>query len=102
MAKRLVLSGVHIKAEEAYRIGLVTCWSRRRSWTTRGVAGQAHRLQEPHRPGHGKKHQHGCPGGLRTGLSIEARCFSLCFGSQDRVESMNAFLEKRKPAFTGK
>ena len=39
---------------------------------------------------------------LRTGLDIEARCFSICFGTQDRVEGMNAFLEKRKPEFQGK
>jgi enoyl-CoA hydratase len=39
---------------------------------------------------------------LKTALDIEARCFSLCFGTQDRVEGMNAFLEKRKARFQGK
>ena len=39
---------------------------------------------------------------LHTGLDIEARCFSLCFGTKDRQEGMNAFLEKRKAKFKGK
>ena len=39
---------------------------------------------------------------LRTGLSIEARCFCMCFGSEDRVEGMNAFMQKRKPEFKGR
>jgi enoyl-CoA hydratase len=43
----------------------------------------------------------GAQANLRTVLDIEARCFSLCFGTQNRVEGTNAFLEKRKPEFIG-
>lgn len=39
---------------------------------------------------------------LRTGLELEARCYSLCFATEDRVEGMNAFLEKRPPSFQGR
>ena len=39
---------------------------------------------------------------LRTGLELEARCYSLCFATEDRVEGMNAFLEKRTPSFQGR
>ncbi len=39
---------------------------------------------------------------IRTALDLEARCYSLCFATQDREEGMNAFLEKRKPEFPGK
>ncbi|PTM56690.1 enoyl-CoA hydratase/isomerase family protein [Desmospora activa] len=38
---------------------------------------------------------------LRTGLQLEASSFGLLFHTQDRMEGMNAFLEKRKPSFRG-
>ncbi|MDR6225576.1 enoyl-CoA hydratase/isomerase family protein [Desmospora profundinema] len=38
---------------------------------------------------------------LKTGLRLEASSFGVVFDSQDRVEGMDAFLEKRKPSFRG-
>lgn len=38
---------------------------------------------------------------LASGLDVEAQCFALCFGTRDQKEGMAAFLEKRKPVFTG-
>lgn len=38
---------------------------------------------------------------LASGLDTEAQCFALCFGTKDQKEGMAAFLEKRKPVFTG-
>ncbi len=104
MAKKLVLSGEHIKAEEAYRIGLVDMLVPKAELDD-AVAKLAKRIasKSPIALAMGKEAINmGVQADLRTGLSIEARCFSLSFGSQDRVEGMNAFLEKRKPAFTGK
>ncbi|MCR4400000.1 MAG: short-chain-enoyl-CoA hydratase [Syntrophomonadaceae bacterium] len=44
--------------------------------------------------------------GLQTdidrGMTIEAEAFGLCFATADQKEGMAAFLEKRKPEFTGK
>ena len=37
-----------------------------------------------------------------TGISYEAEVFGLCFATADQKEGMGAFVEKRKPAFTGK
>jgi enoyl-CoA hydratase len=34
---------------------------------------------------------------LETGLNIELQCFAQCFATEDQDESMNAFMEKRKP-----
>ena len=39
---------------------------------------------------------------IKTALEIESRCYSICFATEDRVEGMHAFLEKRKPDFKGR
>jgi len=39
---------------------------------------------------------------LQKALLLEKTLVSLCFDSDDRVEGMKAFLEKREPVFTGK
>jgi len=38
---------------------------------------------------------------LQRALLLEKTLVSLCFDSEDRIEGMNAFLEKRKPNFNG-
>ena len=39
--------------------------------------------------------------GLSDGLELERRLFYELFGTKDKKEGMSAFLEKRKPSFTG-
>ena len=39
---------------------------------------------------------------LDEGLRREVDLFALCFGTEDKDEGVNAFLEKRKPVFKGK
>jgi len=104
MAKKLVLSGEHISAQEAYRIGLVDMLVPKAE-LDEAVAKLARRIasKSPIALAMGKEAVNmGLQADLRTGLSIEARCFCMCFGSEDRVEGMKAFLEKRKPAFKGR
>jgi enoyl-CoA hydratase len=39
---------------------------------------------------------------IDRGMTIEADVFGLCFATTDQKEGMSAFVEKRKPQFTGK
>ena len=39
---------------------------------------------------------------LETGLNIELQCFAQCFATEDQNESMQAFMEKRKPNIRNK
>jgi enoyl-CoA hydratase len=39
---------------------------------------------------------------LDSGLLIETLAQALCYSSEDKLEGTTAFLEKRKPKFTGK
>ena len=44
---------------------------------------------------------HGAELPLKQGLEHEARCYERVLGTQDRVEALAAFAEKRKPRFRG-
>lgn len=103
-AKELVLTGDHISAQEAYRLGMVNQVVPRDE-LDEAVAKLCKKIasKSPIALAMAKDAiNHGTQTDIRTAMNIEARAFCCCFGSEDRVEGMNAFLEKRKPDFKGK
>ncbi|MER2090492.1 MAG: enoyl-CoA hydratase-related protein [Sporosarcina sp.] len=46
--------------------------------------------------------KHGMNVDLQTGLAIERKAYEITIPTEDRIEALNAFAEKRKPAFKGK
>ena len=103
-AKELILIGNHISAKEAFEIGLVNKIVPREELDaevekiTQKLSARAPVALHMAKVAL----NNGAQADLRTGLDMEARCYSLCFGTDDRVEGMNAFLEKRDPVFTGR
>jgi len=104
MAKYLVLSGDMIDAAEAHRIGLVDFVvpaAELMEFTLKLARKLARKA--PIALNLAKRAvNEGLEGTLAEGLLHEADLFGLVFATEDRVEGVSAFLEKRKPAFRGK
>ena len=102
--KELVFTGDMISAEEALRIGLVERVvphdkvmeeSRRLAHTIAKVAPTAVRFAKT-------AINAGSEMDLKKALLLEKTLVSLCFGTEDRIEGMKAFLEKREPSYKGR
>jgi enoyl-CoA hydratase len=103
-ALEMLLSGEPVTAAEAHRIGLVNAVMPQgelagyaRAWLEKVLAnaplavGLALDAVDA-----------GQMTDLETGLRMEAAAFGLCAATVDSVEGTSAFLEKRRPVFTGK
>jgi enoyl-CoA hydratase/carnithine racemase len=103
-AMELVLTGRRIGAEEAQRLGIVNSVASKREWLEAALElagvvasrpplavrlGKQAVLAADETP-------------LGAGLEQERRLYELAMATEDRVEGMTAFLEKRKPEFRGR
>lgn len=102
VALDLCLTGRRIGADEALRVGLVS------QVAEDDVLALAQRIAEgiaasgPIAVAHCKRAIHDfADGDLATAQAGERALFGLCFATADQTEGMQAFLEKRKAAFTG-
>jgi len=104
LAKELIYTGDMIDAQEAYRIGLVNKVYEPEDLLNKARE-MAHKIisRGPNAVSFAKL-------AINTGLNMddesaykyEAEVFGLCFTTEEQKEGMTAFLEKRKPEFTGK
>jgi enoyl-CoA hydratase len=103
-ALEMLLSGDPIDAKRALEIGLVNgvyepgeLLARTREWMSKVLANSpvASRLVL-------EAVDVGLNSGLEEGLRYEAAAFGLACAAADRAEGTRAFLEKRKPAFSGR
>jgi enoyl-CoA hydratase len=103
-AKYLVLSGRHIRADEALRLGVVQAVFPKNELMT-----QAMKLAEE-LAGKSPLAMRYCKAAVNaagdadiaTGQGIERDLFALAFASDDHTEGMAAFLQKRAPEFSGR
>lgn len=103
LAMEIILSGDAIRAEAAREIGLVNHVVPAADLRAR-VMSLATRIAErsPIALRMAKESiKNVARSGLREGLERETDLFCLAFASQDRIEGVRAFLEKRPPAFIG-
>ena len=103
-AKELILTGDPISAGEALRIGLANqVYSAEELMERTLAAAESAGSKGPVAVALAKRViQQGQDADLRTAHAMEQTAFGLLFGSEDRGEGMDAFLEKRSPDFKGR
>jgi enoyl-CoA hydratase/carnithine racemase len=103
-AMDLVLTGRRFDAEEAARLGIVNEVAGKREWLERALE-LARRVAD--RPPIAVRLAKQAvlaaeETSLAAGLETERRLYELSMATEDRIEGMQAFLEKRRPAFRGR
>lgn len=103
-AKELIFTGDIIDAGEAYRLGLVNkVVAPEELMNTAQVLAEKILSRAPVAVQLSKAAiNEGLNMDLASGIAYEAEIFGLCFATEDQKEGMTAFVEKRKPNFSGK
>ena len=103
-ARYLILSGRIIRAEQALRIGLVQAVYPKDELMAEAMKLAAELVAKSPLAMRYCKAAVGAAAGtdLVTGLGVERDLFALAFATEDQIEGMTAFLEKRTPEFRGR
>ena len=103
-AMELVLTGRRIDAAEAHQLGIVTQLAPEDGWLDAALDLAARIAERP--PLAVRLAKQAVLAAeettLSAGLDQERRLYELAMATEDRVEGMNAFVEKRKPEFRGR
>lgn len=103
-AMEIVLTGRRVKAEDAMRMGFVNSVHGRADYLEKAMEMAVVIARRP--PLAAKLAKQAVltaeEMGLEAGLAAERRLYELAMATEDRVEGMRAFLEKRKPDFKGR
>jgi enoyl-CoA hydratase len=104
MALKMILTGEQIGADEAHRTGLVQEIVPATTLLDRAVAlGEMIAMKSPVAVRAAKEAVRAAERlPLSQGRALETSLFLGAFASEDRLEGMRAFLDKRKPAFQGR
>ncbi len=104
IAKELIFTGRRIDAREALRIGLVNHVYPAQELMPRCRALAEEICQSGPIAVEQAKYaiNRGLETDLATGLAIESNAYWLCIPTEDRLEGLAAFREKRKPVYKGK
>jgi enoyl-CoA hydratase/carnithine racemase len=103
-AMELVLTGRRINAQEAYDFGLVNQVAKKKEWLDKAIElAQVVARRPPIAAMLAKQAVLAADDmGLTAGLDHERRLFEIAMATEDRVEGMAAFVEKRRPEFKGR
>jgi enoyl-CoA hydratase/carnithine racemase len=103
-AMEYVLTGKRFDAETAHRLGLVNKVAEEGAWLDEAMALAREVAKKPPIASRLAKQAVlvADETGLSPGLENERRLYELAMATEDRVEGMRAFLEKREPEFEGK
>jgi enoyl-CoA hydratase/carnithine racemase len=103
-AMELVLTGRRISADEAERMGIVNAVVGKREWLERALELAQRIARRPPIAARLAKQAvlaaEEAP--LSAALETERRLYELSMATEDRIEGMDAFLEKRRPEFRGR
>ena len=103
-AMELVLTGRRVDAEDAWRMGFVNAVVPKGEWLSHAVElAKVIAKRPPIAVRLGKQAVLAAEEtALAAGLDHERRLYEIAMATEDRVEGMSAFIEKRKPDFKGR
>ena len=104
LAMELVLTGRRIDAREAHRLGIVNQVTSKKEWLEKAIELAEVVARRPPLAIRLAKQavQAADEMSLSAGLDHERRLYELAMATEDRVEGMTAFIEKRRPEFKGR